>query len=96
MSHRPTEANVRDVTFFAAQPMPRRVEMARELAREVLDHYAHATTLVGLLMAELRATKLEEPTALRLANVTDAWLNDTEHVSQEGRLAACLTALEQK
>jgi hypothetical protein len=84
-----------DLHYYAAQPLPRRVAMARELAGEVLDHYAHATTLVGLLLAELRTTKLDDPTALRVANVADAWLNDAEHVAQEGRLGACLAALEQ-
>jgi hypothetical protein len=91
-----TPISSKDLSFYAAQPVPRRVEMARELAREVLDHYAHATTLVGLLLAELRTTKLEEPTALRLASVTDAWLNDTDHIAQQGRLGACLAALAEK
>lgn len=79
--------------YYADQPASRRAEMAQELASEVLSHYSHATTLVGLLLAQLRTAQLEDETALRLATVTDAWLNDREHIAQEGRLNACLAAM---
>lgn len=90
----PTASDAR--AYYAAQPATLRGALARELASEVLDHYAHATTLVGLLLAEIRTANLEDQTALRLANVADAWLNDREHVAQEARLNACLSSLDDK
>ena|SRR6185369_12329266 len=78
--------------YASLSPM-RRAEAGQEMANEVVDHYDHARTLVSALVTELRTLGTEETkAALQLATVTEAWLNDTDHLEQESRLFACLQA----
>lgn len=79
-------------SYGSLSPM-RRAEAAQEMANEVVVHYDHARTLVSALVTELRTQGTEESkAALQLATVTEAWLNDTDHLDQESRLFACLHA----
>lgn len=78
---------------YASLSPVRRAEAAQEMANEVADHYDHARTLVAAIVTELRSLGTEETkAALQLATVTEAWLNDIDHLEQESRLFACLQA----
>jgi CHASE3 domain sensor protein len=78
---------------YATLPALQRAELAQEMANEVIDHYDHARTLVAAIVTELRTMGTEEKTALHLAEVAEAWLNDRDHINQEGRMFACLHAM---
>lgn len=81
------------VDFFRSINPVQRASLAYEMAAEVGQHVERARSLVMVLAERMRAEGDDRDLqSLDLAEIADAWLQDSDHISQERRLMDCLRA----
>jgi hypothetical protein len=93
-----TRATDRDHAAYYRSLTPEgRASAAREMLTEQEQHYNRLNSLIMTLAQHLRGTAdtAEDDTALNLAEIADAWINDSDHIAQSERLRICLQVAEE-